>query len=350
MIWSIADYCEGQMGIDLAMLDESSRQFLRALNLPSIHPFCDDPSSFAKEGVPPMGPLVQRFDDQNIFEAILTSWWMIAPPLLAMSELWLRLFAGALAPGGIVYLALQNLSPPKSSRRRPHDNKDSLKTSIIIFLTVASSSIVMTDTLYCHENGPVYGLILFVSAVTISLLTCIKRDLSSAALAVLGIVLLSIHLVWNDGEIVFGDKLDQVEVSEGLYYDQTNDFVSKIVSNWPESYREYDKSHGRTMWLPTGDSLTGIPFLINHLRNPSWERVFLEVEGDSSEDHEYVALDIAFPSGGHNFETPVYFVLHGLNGGSNEEYVRDLAIRRNNENSTVVVMVARGLMDLPIKG
>ena len=43
-------------------------------------------------------------------------------------------------------------------------------------------------------------------------------------------------------------------------------------------------------------------------------------------------------------------VLHGLNGGSHEEYVRDLAIRRTAEGSTVVVMVARGLMDLPIRG
>jgi predicted alpha/beta-fold hydrolase len=84
---------------------------------------------------------------------------------------------------------------------------------------------------------------------------------------------------------------------------------------------------------------------VNHLPNPEWKRLFLDVDDD-----EYVALDISFPPTGHNKQNPVYLILHGLNGGSNEEYVRDFTIRRNSENSTVVVMVARGLMDLPIKG
>jgi predicted alpha/beta-fold hydrolase len=38
-----------------------------------------------------------------------------------------------------------------------------------------------------------------------------------------------------------------------------------------------------------------------------------------------------------------------LNGGSQEEYVMEFTHRRNAEGSTVVVMVARGLMDLPLK-
>jgi predicted alpha/beta-fold hydrolase len=44
-------------------------------------------------------------------------------------------------------------------------------------------------------------------------------------------------------------------------------------------------------------------------------------------------------------------VLHGLNGGSDEEYVKDFTMRRaDQDGATVIVMVARGLMDLPIRG
>jgi predicted alpha/beta-fold hydrolase len=63
-----------------------------------------------------------------------------------------------------------------------------------------------------------------------------------------------------------------------------------------------------------------------------------------------VALDIAFPVSGHNTSNPVYLVLHGLSGGSQEKYVRDFVVRRAAENATVAVMVARGLMDLPVRG
>jgi predicted alpha/beta-fold hydrolase len=43
-------------------------------------------------------------------------------------------------------------------------------------------------------------------------------------------------------------------------------------------------------------------------------------------------------------------VLHGLNGGSHEEFVKDFVNLRTAEGSTVAVMVARGLQDLPIRG
>ena len=78
-------------------------------------------------------------------------------------------------------------------------------------------------------------------------------------------------------------------------------------------------------------------------------------------DGEFLALDIAFPYSNngdhekqqsfvHDVTKPVYLVLHGLNGGSHEEYVMEFVLRRQAEGSTVVVLVARGLMDLPLKG
>lgn len=67
-------------------------------------------------------------------------------------------------------------------------------------------------------------------------------------------------------------------------------------------------------------------------------------------DGEVVALDLLFPESGHNSSQPVYLILHGLNGGSQEEYVKDFAMRAIDEGSSVAVMVARGLMDLPVRG
>ena len=119
--------------------------------------------------------------------------------------------------------------------------------------------------------------------------------------------------------------------------------ATQIVDEWPESYRAY--AEVSTPWLPTGDGRTGIPFLVNAVRSPNWIRVWLPLA-----DGEVIALDIALPKRGHVTDQPVYLVLHGLNGGSSEEYVKDFALRRTEqEGATVIVMVARGLMDLPIR-
>lgn len=47
---------------------------------------------------------------------------------------------------------------------------------------------------------------------------------------------------------------------------------------------------------------------------------------------------------------PVYLVLHGLNGGSREEFIMDFVLRETKRGSTVCVMIARGLMDTPVFG
>lgn len=102
--------------------------------------------------------------------------------------------------------------------------------------------------------------------------------------------------------------------------------------------------------MPTGDSRTGLPFLLNKVEEPTYIRVWLRVDQKAVDDFEAVALDIAFPLTGYDASQPVFLVLHGLNGGSSEEYVRDFVLRQIMRNSTVAVMVARGLMDTPIRG
>jgi hypothetical protein len=370
-MWSLTHYCEGQAPIDLEALSlrygsTSTLQFLLDLNLPSVHPFChDDAPSFARDDVPPMGPLDRLFDGQTSLEMIVTLWYMYAPTRLAKAELWLRLFAGLIGPVGTLYLGILVFGIGESSKSSVYFKKGQESKWILtcqVLLSLTSCAVVMTDTLYVLHNGPMYGAILFVTSVAVSLRACYLFNLPMASVGVACLVVLSVVLVW-DGEtdtITFGNRADHVHnIPEGLYYDHSNSYVSSIVSHWPETYRTYDKAHGATQWMPTGDSRTGLPFVLNNVPKAESYRVFLETNddgdyddtaADGKDDVEYVALDISFPPTGHDRLQPIYFVLHGMNGGKDDDYIRDLTLRRTKENSTVVVMVARGMMDLPVRG
>jgi predicted alpha/beta-fold hydrolase len=346
MIWSIDAYCQHQYTADLTHFPQSTRDFVSQLNLPSMHPFCHE-DAFELEGIPPMGKLLmERFHGHTVLDIIVSIGCMIAPPLVAMAELWLRLIAGAVGPLGVVYLTLLNLGiiPCEAFATSKRNNSQSA-LSIVVTLTVAACSVLMTDTLYVLENEEYFGALVFLTAVLLGTQTCVRHDLPCAAVIVFALTLLSIYIVWDGDELVFGNKFEQVNISQGFYFDSSNALVSRVVSLWPKEFRVYDRLHRATPWLVTGDGRTGIPFILNHLPRPSWHRFYVEVD-----EHEFVALDISFPSSGYDWKKPIYLVLHGLNGGSDEEYVRDLTFRRNSENSTVIVMVARGLMDLPIKG
>ena len=289
-----------------------------------------------------MGRLVDRFADETLSEILVTMWYMVAPPLMAMAELWLHLFAWALDPLGIIYLMLDEWKKP-----RPPIDGTTRFVSLVCILSVASSLVLMTDTLYVLENGPYFGAILFAVSILLSIRACLRYNLSNVAIIISLLVLLASHLVWDyeSNSISIGDKVEKVQIDEGLYFDPSNDMVQSLVENWPEKYRVYNKANGATRWMPSGDSRTGLPFLLNKIPNVEWNRVFLETF-----DGEYVALDISLPPAGHDWTKPMYLILHGLNGGSHEEYVRDMALRGIAEGSTMVVVVARGLMDLPVRG
>jgi predicted alpha/beta-fold hydrolase len=118
-----------------------------------------------------------------------------------------------------------------------------------------------------------------------------------------------------------------------------------------------DLLHGFQMGMePTGilksfkshlDARTGMQYLFGYVAvPPHFHRVWLPTF-----DKEFVALDISFPPKvGHDWQKPLYLVLHGLNGGSKEWYVIDFCHERNKEGSTLVVLIARGLEDTPIQG
>jgi hypothetical protein len=271
---------------------------------------------------------------------MVTLWHQVSPALLAMGELWLRLLAYFLAPVCMAHLFWEQQSPDNS-------NHSKSRVAISCLLAVASSAVLTTDMLYVLEFGHMYGVTLLVLSSILAFRSSIRHRMKLVTGLLLLICVLVVHLVWDrsTGKLQFGGPEVPRVVQEGLYFDATNALMSRVASEWPMETRTYTVKYGATPWLPTGDSRTGIPFLVNSVTAPTWTRVWVPTHDD-----EAVALDFSFPSTGYDETRPLFLILHGLNGGSGEGYVMDFANRRNEEGSTVVVMVARGLMDLPVKG
>eukprot|EP00977_Amphora_coffeiformis_P012358 scaffold3051_cov175-Amphora_coffeaeformis.AAC.9 len=379
--WSIETYCEQQQQIlaDWTTLPTTTQTFLEQLGLSSLHPFCTtfaaNWEAYYVDGIPRQGPLTSVVHD-NAWETAWTWYAAVVPPLAAMGELWLRLFASALAPLGIVFMLHQWLN----NNTRHHKY-----LCWICLLTVAASVVLLTDTLYALEFGPHVGASSLTVSTLLTVLLMTRRSSSSTCtqssmriltlIGTAGLVGLAAWLIYDPDNhnhnyyLTFGDPIDHVQIDEGLYYNTQNDVVHKIVTrHWSKSSSssaaaaastttampyEYPTSMA-TPWMPTGDARTGLPFLLHHVPTPPFIRVWLPVPNDhiDEEIQEVVALDISFPATGYDPTRPLYLVLHGLNGGSTEEYVRDFVNQQTSvaHNATVVIMVARGLMDLPVRG
>jgi len=130
------------------------------------------------------------------------------------------------------------------------------------------------------------------------------------------------------------------ETPHGFFFNKESKIANIIVSNWEARTREYKPP----IWLTNGDTQTLIPFIFNKHEKVDYERRWVPVE-----DGIKVALDCSMPTTGHDFDKPVFLILHGLNGGSQEEYVKDSVLARNREGSTACVMIARGLMQTPVE-
>ena len=343
---------------------ESTEAFISQLGLPSLHPLCESDSSVSwfRDDVPPIGSAdldYYHLHDDSIMEIIKTLWHMIMPPFLAFFALWLLLFAALVAPLGCLLLLkfdqnrIQSETPSAKQLCQPTKAKMTNVASTPIWLsticsvTIASSFAVMADKLYIHDFGPQYGAGLFMISSLLSLSICNHHPfkLTRGSILVVGLLAVCISM-WDPHRQPASPLTPNFE--EGLYYDARNPLMKHIVSNWDPASRIYSPSNGATKWMTTGDVRTGMPFFLNKIDyNPRWKRVWLSTQ--TSPDEEVLALDIAFPDTGHDFSKPIYLVYHGLNGGSKEGYVQDLVMRRNQEGSTVVVMIARGMMDTPIR-
>ena len=360
--WSIETWCASQHPPDVSLLSENTQRFLHRLNhrqVTVIHPFCSDqaPRPYELPNVPGQGPLRNQDHLETIYDVLVTVIAMSVPSLLAMGELWLRLFASVIAPLGIAHLwrdwmiTNDNENNKQQLEKKKDDKADRRRAwilSVTCLLTVASSVVLLTDTLYVLEFGPQLGMTLLGLSLIVSVRAALRHRLKSALAGKLCLVLLVILLVYDyeTGQLHFGgEPAELARFNEGLYYDASFRHTQAIVNHWPEEHRTY--ANDATPWMPTGDARTGLPFLLNKgVPDPTWTRLWLQVQSDN----EVVALDFSFPPLGHDTSKPLYLVLHGLNGGTQEEYVKDFALRRTAEGSTVVVMVARGLMDLPVRG
>lgn len=346
--WSIEEYCAQQVTEDWSSLAPSSQDFFRTLALPSLHPFCRDHAadfaSYYLPNIPRQGPLQSQDHLESVWDILATVGSMVTPPLAAMGELWLRLFASLIAPLGMAFLLHKEVF--NKTGESPSFGERHLST--ICLLTVASSVVLLTDTLYVLEFGPHMGAsFLFLTAI-LSWRACQRHGLARTRWGLLLLISLAAYLIYDtkSGSLTFGHPDEKAEIDEGLYYDSSNALVNQVVENWPLVHRTYSYSNNATPWMRTGDSRTGLLFLLNQVGAPTFHRVWAPVS-----DGEVLALDISFPPTGHDPSQPLFLVLHGLNGGSQEEYVRDFTLRRTHQdNSTVVVMVARGLMDTPVRG
>jgi predicted alpha/beta-fold hydrolase len=346
-------------------LHPSASAFVELLDLPKVHPRCLD--DFLEKFSNPLPIPDEDMHADYFYESsdgigsrIVTILYQILPPLMAMSELWIRLFACVIAPLVATMLLSKILSNGKSksnSKDVKNDNANARKTErrwfILIVLGMLASAVQLTDTMYVQEYGRWNGTILLAvtallsTRLAVSQFQIYKSKTIAAVIAVLSLsgYLVSISVRSESG--VYGDPaLDVATIQSGLYLSNNNTFMTRVAELWPEEERTYAPYPLGASPLPTGDSRTGIPFLVNAAPQQIYHRVWAQ----SSVDDEAVAIDMAFPMEGHSDTKPIYFILHGLNGGSHEEYVREFVVRRVKEGSTCMVMIARGLADTPVFG
>mmetsp|Transcript_6557 Transcript_6557/g.9553 ORF Transcript_6557/g.9553 Transcript_6557/m.9553 type:complete len:647 (-) Transcript_6557:319-2259(-) len=381
-------------------LHHTAKSFLEALNLPSIHPLCNDDGktfNFSNPSVPLDSEMTVFESDlrSTPLESMVTIYWQVAPALLAISELWLRLFAFLVAPICVSFLIMGNIAELTSNlaglqgkHEKVNNRRNRFFVTAASILGLASSTVLLTDSLYVFEYGRSYGLMLFLSMLVLSVRSCWAQNSKRVIYFVLLPIVIATILLCLDSSATAGSpsfysswltdggnkdevsvnaganftskmakgfdrsKIDIPSILPGFYFSSSNQFIQSIASEWSEESRLYDASENgdATPWLVTGDSRTGIPFLINSVESQIYTRVWLSSELVGKEE-ESVAMDIAFPPDGiHRTDKPLYLVLHGLNGGSSEEYIKEFVQRRINEGSTVAVMIARGLMNTPVVG
>jgi len=156
------------------------------------------------------------------------------------------------------------------------------------------------------------------------------------------------------------------EPREGFYCNEQNHTNVRIRSKLKQFVDDYSP----TPYLFSGGLLTLAPFLFfkgSIGGRVPYTRYWIKVpaaagyDGDdgptkkcttntNENDQEAVAVDIVFPKGGYQPEKPFFLVLHGLNGGSTEPYILDLARNATDKGCAIAVMINRGLMKTPIKG
>jgi predicted alpha/beta-fold hydrolase len=344
-------------------------------------------------------------EGQNLREDLTTFLYQSIPPRWAFAQLWVRYVGGPVALAGLLGLVLFQFGRFRAPRKAPQRHKegnraltaeqqhhqqqlhgsryhsDSFWTPWVALGTVTCAYIVMVDAMYQYEFGTRTLQIFFaaVCVVAARALGCSsssssnlvhacsnarlapsrrrrrRRLLVGAGLAAL--LATSFSDLPDQQQPYYYDETEPVQIQPGLYYNHNNSLIHRAITmHWPLHKRTYTRANA-TAWMHTGDARTGIPYYLNAVPNLDWKSVFLTVRNDtditnSTTTRNEVVLELAFsfPAQGHDRTKPLYLVLHGMNGGTTDGYIRDLAWRRNHAGSTVAVMVARGFMGSPLAG
>ena len=288
------EFCNQQASVDddWIRLPDSSRQFFEDLGLPSLHPCCTNETAKASifPSALPMGPplMVGEVDSLSMIPSIEEFWDFYGHPVMALVQIWINLLAAYIAPLGMGYMMFW--------WRKGGENRkvDVPRRFIIIHTTTLYMSwLILTDDQYVLEFGRSYGASLLTGVLSLCPKQLRKRTLA------LCVVLLFALPPWR-----LHDPSIYPSISPGIYSNEQNQDIQIILKDWHvPAYSEV-----ATPWQFTGDTRTGLPYLFNTLDDPpKFHRVWLETE-----DHEYVALDVAFPRSGHDPNKPLYLTFHGL--------------------------------------
>jgi hypothetical protein len=412
-------------------------------------------SSVPSPPPPGVGPVpLLELHDHSAIEMLLTLATMTSATF-AMMELWLRFFAIFLCPlclcfsvhremiaggGGVVAAPTTTAKEEEEEEEEEKEKKKRRKTSssstvasaanatrlrcAVCVVGLASSAVILTDSLYVYEYGRYFGSSLFALSGVLAV-RCpppgaaasssafatwsVYRTATSVLIAATAIACLrsdrdyffsasTVHHRANEAaaaaDVVIALRkssknpllhfshpgIDLPTIDGGLYHSgASNPLIASVVSHWPERSRTYsrvgedgdDDDDGATPYLVNGDMRTGIPFVLNGVEDQEYVRVWAR----NAYDGEHLALDVAFPyspsppssdhrgsgsdddddagetisfendeergrrrrrrrsidgddaSGAqkmtfvHDIAKPVYLLLHGLNGGSHEQYM-----------------------------
>lgn len=249
--WSIEGWCTTQQpsSYDDLILDNHEAEgsviaFFERLNLTFVHPFCNISSTmyhpYNLPDVPAQGPLLNHDHLETWYDVLVTIVAMVAPSMKAMIELWVRLFSSIIAPIALlcmIYFELKHASGPAAISI--HEIRF---LSFACCIGVACSVVLLTDSLYVYEYGPMYGGTVLGLSVTLSLSLCSRYSLRRTRYAIFGTLVILIALVYDYqlGSINFGVPKDiPKSIDEGLYYNSMFECFIKLI-RWRKSHSAHN--------------------------------------------------------------------------------------------------------------
>eukprot|EP00455_Lapot_gusevi_P045827 TRINITY_DN5920_c0_g1_i2.p1 TRINITY_DN5920_c0_g1~~TRINITY_DN5920_c0_g1_i2.p1 ORF type:complete len:555 (+),score=82.19 TRINITY_DN5920_c0_g1_i2:107-1771(+) len=122
-------------------------------------------------------------------------------------------------------------------------------------------------------------------------------------------------------------------------YHHESQFLEKVVSECPNLHKKF----WPTFWLANGHLQTIYGGYSKSTVDVTYKREIYEVKAPNEKYlHGYVALDWAQSSYELTEQTPTVVIIHGLAGGSQERYVKNVVFKMLQRGWRVVVFNARG--------